>query len=100
MSAIVLDGKVIAREIRETARTRVQTLKREGGITPGLAMVLVGKNPASRVYVNNKIKACAEVGIRSQLHEFDAGATDTAVIRRIKQLNLDPTVHGILVQLP
>src|ERR1700704_1279905 len=100
MSAVVLDGKTIAREIRRIAKTRVATLKRQAGIAPGLAVVLVGNDPASRVYVSNKIKACAEVGIHSQLHEFDAGIADTAVIRKIEQLNADPAIHGILVQLP
>ena len=100
MSAIVLDGKVIAREIRDAAKARVAALKARTGGAPGLAVVLVGTDPASRVYVNNKIKACAEVGIRSHLHTFDATATDTAVIRRIEQLNADPSIHGILVQLP
>ena len=100
MSAIVLDGKVIAREIRDAAKARVAALKARTGGAPGLAVVLVGNDPASRVYVNNKIKACAEVGIRSHLHTFDATATDTEVIRRIEQLNADPLIHGILVQLP
>ncbi len=100
MSAVVLDGKAIAREIRQIAKTRVETLKRRAGTAPGLAVVLVGNDPASRVYVNNKIKACAEVGIHSHLLEFDAGTADSAVIRRIEQLNADPAIHGILVQLP
>jgi methylenetetrahydrofolate dehydrogenase (NADP+)/methenyltetrahydrofolate cyclohydrolase len=99
MSAIVLDGKVISREIRESAKKRVEALKRSG-VAPGLAVVLVGKNPASRVYVSNKIKACAEVGIHSRLYEFDAAIRDTAVIQRIEELNQDPAIHGILVQLP
>jgi methylenetetrahydrofolate dehydrogenase (NADP+) / methenyltetrahydrofolate cyclohydrolase len=100
MSAVVLDGKAIAREIREAARRRVAALERQHGSAPGLAVVLVGRDPASRIYVNNKIKACAEVGIRSHLHEFDSATADTAVIRRIGQLNQDPSIHGILVQLP
>jgi len=100
MSAIVLDGKVIAREIRDAAKARVAALQARTGGAPGLAVVLVGNDPASRVYVNNKIKACAEVGIQSHLHTFDATATDTAVIRRIEELNADPSIHGILVQLP
>jgi methylenetetrahydrofolate dehydrogenase (NADP+)/methenyltetrahydrofolate cyclohydrolase len=100
MSAIVLDGKAIAREIRETAKIRVEALKRCGAGAPGLAVVLVGNNPASRVYVNNKIKACAEVGIRSHLHAFDADVADTVVIRKVEELNADPSISGILVQLP
>src|SRR5258708_7026265 len=100
MSAVVLDGKAIAREIRRIAKARVETLKRQAGMVPGLAVVLVGNDSVSHVYVNNKIKACAEVGIHSQLHEFDAGIDGAAVIRRIEQLNADPAIHGILVQLP
>ena len=68
MSAIVLDGKAIGREIREIARKRVAALRERTGAAPGLAVILVGANPASRLYVNNKMKACAEVGIRAELH--------------------------------
>ena len=100
MTATLLDGKAIARQIREGIKPRVAALRGKRGITPGLAVILVGRNPASRLYVNNKIKACAEVGIRSELHEFpaDVGAAD--VVEQIKRLNADPAVHGILVQLP
>ncbi|HEU5275417.1 MAG TPA: bifunctional methylenetetrahydrofolate dehydrogenase/methenyltetrahydrofolate cyclohydrolase FolD [Xanthobacteraceae bacterium] len=100
MSAIVLDGKAIGREIREAARARVAGLERRTGRAPGLAVILVGRNPASRLYVSNKMKACAEVGIRAQLHEFDASVAQAAVIRRVEELNADPSVNGILVQLP
>jgi methylenetetrahydrofolate dehydrogenase (NADP+)/methenyltetrahydrofolate cyclohydrolase len=100
MSAIVLDGKAIGRRIREVAKARVATLRRASGVVPGLAVVLVGTNPASRLYVNNKLKACAEVGIHTRLFEYDAGIADTAVIARIDELNRDPAIHGILVQLP
>jgi methylenetetrahydrofolate dehydrogenase (NADP+)/methenyltetrahydrofolate cyclohydrolase len=100
MSAIVLDGKAIGRKIREVAKARVATLRRNAGMTPGLAVILVGNNPASRLYVNNKLKACAEVGIGTRLFEYDAGIADTAVIARIDELNRDPLIHGILVQLP
>jgi len=100
MSAIVLDGKAIGREIREIARKRVAALKRHVGGPPGLAVILVGTNPASRLYVNNKMKACAEVGIRAELHAFDAAVDDPTVIRRIEELNADRSVNGILVQLP
>ncbi|HEY1545753.1 MAG TPA: tetrahydrofolate dehydrogenase/cyclohydrolase catalytic domain-containing protein, partial [Xanthobacteraceae bacterium] len=68
--------------------------------TPGLAVILVGNNPASRLYVNNKLKACAEVGIHTRLFEYDAAVADTAIIAKIAELNRDPAVHGILVQLP
>jgi methylenetetrahydrofolate dehydrogenase (NADP+)/methenyltetrahydrofolate cyclohydrolase len=100
MSAIVLDGKAIGRKIREVAKARVATLRQDTGTMPGLAVILVGNNPASRLYVNNKLKACAEVGIRTRLIEYDAAVTDTTVIAKIAELNRDPAVHGILVQLP
>lgn len=100
MSAVVLDGKAIGREIREIAKKRVAALKQHTGAAPGLAVILVGKNPASRLYVRNKMNACAEIGIRTTLHEFDAGIDDTAVVRRIEELNADRSVNGILVQLP
>ena len=100
MSAIVLDGKSIGRKIREVAKARVATLRRASGVVPGLAVILVGTNPASRLYVNNKLKACAEVGIGTRLFEYDAGIADTTVIARIDELNRDPGIHGILVQLP
>ncbi|HLH87592.1 MAG TPA: bifunctional methylenetetrahydrofolate dehydrogenase/methenyltetrahydrofolate cyclohydrolase FolD [Xanthobacteraceae bacterium] len=100
MSAIVLDGKAIGRKIREVAKARVATLRRASGVVPGLAVILVGTNPASRLYVNNKLKACAEVGIATRLFEYDAGIADTAVIARIVELNRDAAIHGILVQLP
>lgn len=100
MSAIVLDGKAIGREIREIAKKRVAALEHHIGAAPGLAVILVGKNPASRLYVRNKMNACAEVGIRATLHEFDAAVDDRLVIRRIEELNADRSVNGILVQLP
>jgi len=100
MSAIVLDGKMIGRKIREVAKARVVALTRATGTVPGLAVILVGNNPASRLYVNNKLKACAEVGIRTRLIEYDAAVADTTVIAKIDELNRDPAVHGILVQLP
>ncbi len=100
MSAIVLDGKAIGREIRAAAKARVAARERRTGRAPGLAVILVGKNPASRLYVANKMKACAEIGIRAALHEFDASTADRAVIRRIEELNADSSVNGILVQLP
>jgi methylenetetrahydrofolate dehydrogenase (NADP+) / methenyltetrahydrofolate cyclohydrolase len=100
MIATLLDGKAIARQIREGIKPRVAELRSQRGITPGLAVILVGRNPASRLYVNNKIKACAEVGIRSALHEFPADAAAAEVVEQIQRLNADPDVHGILVQLP
>ncbi len=100
MTAKLLDGKAIARQIREGAKKRVGALRQQRGVTPGLAVILVGENPASRVYVNNKIKACAEIGIRSALHTFAASVTPGEVLAQIERLNRDPATHGILVQLP
>ena len=100
MTATLLDGKAIARDIRAGIKTRVAALHDRRGITPGLAVVLVGRNPASRLYVNNKIKACAEAGIRSELHQYPAEVSGAEIIRLIEKLNADPAVHGILVQLP
>ncbi|HTS55649.1 MAG TPA: bifunctional methylenetetrahydrofolate dehydrogenase/methenyltetrahydrofolate cyclohydrolase FolD [Burkholderiales bacterium] len=99
MTARLIDGMAIAREIRAQWRTRAEALAQRG-VIPGLAVVLVGDNPASRVYVRNKIKASGENGVRSELHEFPPDASEQAVLARIKTLALDPNVHGILVQLP
>ncbi len=100
MTAKLIDGKAIAHQIREDFKRRVAVLRGRTDVTPTLSVILVGQNPASRLYVRNKIKACAEVGIRSELHEFPADVDATAVIGRIGELNGDPAVHGILVQLP
>jgi len=100
MTAKLLDGKAIARDIRDKIKTRVAALRARTGVQPSLVMILVGQNPASRLYVRNKVKACAEVGIRSVLYEFPADVDAAAVIARIDALNRDPQVHGILVQLP
>jgi methylenetetrahydrofolate dehydrogenase (NADP+)/methenyltetrahydrofolate cyclohydrolase len=100
MTATLLDGKAIARDIRVGIKTRAAALRQRYGVTPGLAVVLVGRNPASRLYVNNKIKACAEVGIRSVLHEYPVEVDPAEIVDLINGLNADPTIHGILVQLP
>ena len=99
MTARVIDGVAIAKDIRVQWRTRAEALARSG-LTPGLAVVLVGNNPASRVYVRHKMKACAENGVHCDLHEFPADASEEAVLARIHTLGADPKVHGILVQLP
>jgi len=99
MSAKIIDGNAVARHVRGEWKKRVNALKARG-ITPGLAVVIVGDNPASRVYVRNKVKACAEIGLHSETHEFPADAAESTIIRRIQELNDDPRVHGILVQLP
>ncbi len=96
----IIDGKEIARQIRLQLREEVQTLVSEHGITPGLAVILVGSNPASQVYVRMKKQACAEVGITSFSHELPAETSEGALLSLIDTLNNHPSVHGILVQLP
>ena len=99
MTAKIIDGNEIAHKVRAEWRTKVEAL-RAHGTEPGLAVVIVGDNPASRVYVRHKTKACAETGIRSEVVEFPENASEAAVLERIARLNADPKVHGILVQLP
>jgi methylenetetrahydrofolate dehydrogenase (NADP+) / methenyltetrahydrofolate cyclohydrolase len=99
MTARLIDGNALARSIRDDVARRVTALAARG-ITPGLAVVLVGEDPASAVYVRNKVKDCAEVGIASTLDRLPADTTEAALLARIAALNADPAVHGILVQLP
>lgn len=98
-TAKIIDGAAVAAAIRAECKERVRALAARG-IQPGLAVILVGSDPASAVYVRNKIRACAEVGIRSVRYNFDANVDCETVLSTIKQLNADPTIHGILVQLP
>ncbi|MDR2214576.1 MAG: bifunctional methylenetetrahydrofolate dehydrogenase/methenyltetrahydrofolate cyclohydrolase FolD [Nevskiaceae bacterium] len=100
MTARIIDGKAVARKLREEYASRVQTLKGEHGIDPGIAVILVGDNAASQVYVRNKIRACQETGIRSELFHMPADTPESQLLARIDALNADPHVHGILVQLP
>jgi methylenetetrahydrofolate dehydrogenase (NADP+)/methenyltetrahydrofolate cyclohydrolase len=100
VTARIIDGLAVAREMRQDCRRRVEALASEFDLRPGLAVVLVGENPASQIYVRNKIRACEEVGIRSLRFAFPDSVPLDQVIDRIKALNDDPTVHGILVQLP
>ncbi|MBK1710660.1 bifunctional methylenetetrahydrofolate dehydrogenase/methenyltetrahydrofolate cyclohydrolase FolD [Marichromatium gracile] len=100
MTAQLLDGKSIAADIRQQIKTRVDALLAAGQRAPGLAVVLVGENPASQVYVRNKRKACTEVGFRSELHELPASTTQDELLALIDRLNADATIDGILVQLP
>ena len=100
MVAKIIDGLAIARVMRQEYRRRVEALTSEFSFSPGLAVILVGENPASLIYVRNKIKACEEVGIRSYNFAFPDSVAPTLVIDQIKRLNEDATVHGILVQLP
>lgn len=100
MTAKIIDGRIVARKLRAEYRVRVQALKNTRGITPGLAVVLVGDNPASQLYVRNKIRACEELGLRSQLVGLPADVSEAQLLEHIGKLNADPSTHGILVQLP
>ena len=99
MVAKVIDGHAVARQVREQCRLQAQALKARG-VVPGLAVVIVGDDPASKVYVANKVKACNEVGLQSTVYAFAADTPDAVVEAEIVRLNADPRVHGILVQLP
>ncbi len=94
-----IDGVALSAMLRHDVTRRTLALKARG-ITPGLAVVLVGDNPASQVYVRNKVKACADSGLHSVLERYEADMTEAALLERIDALNRDPGIHGILVQLP
>jgi methylenetetrahydrofolate dehydrogenase (NADP+) / methenyltetrahydrofolate cyclohydrolase len=100
MTARIIDGKAVARKLRGEYKARVGRLVATHGLQPGLAVILVGSNPASRLYVSNKVRACDEVGIRSERIELPAEVPEAQLLGEIDRLNADPTVHGILVQLP
>lgn len=100
MSAQIIDGKAIAQEIQREVTDEVVRLKTENNLIPGLATVLVGDNPASRTYVRMKRRRCAEVGIHSVGIELPADASQEEVEAQVRALNSDPSIHGILVQLP
>ena len=100
MTAIVIDGKAFAVTVREKVGAHVTRLKKEHGITPGLAVVLVGEDPASEVYVRNKGKQTLEVGMNSFEHKLDADVSKEELYALIAKLNADPAVHGILCQFP
>ncbi len=99
MTAKILDGAALARTIRGECALRAAALTK-AGTQPGLAVILVGESPASAIYVRNKVKACAEAGVRSILDHLPTETTEAALLARIDELNADPGVHGILVQLP
>ena len=100
MSATILDGKAFAASVREKVAGRVAALKADHGITPGLAVVLVGTDPASEVYVRSKGRMTREVGMESFEHRLPETATEAELLDVVGRLNADPAVHGILVQLP
>jgi len=99
-TARIINGKEIAAQVRAELKSDIQALKERTGVIPGLTVVLVGENPASVVYVRNKVKACEEVGIRSTQHKLPETATQAELLKLIRELNASKDVHGILVQLP
>ncbi len=98
--ATIIDGKATAKAARENIKNDVEAFIKETGKTPGLAVVIVGENPASRVYVRNKHKACDEVGIYSEVHELSENTTQDELLSLVDKLNKDDNINGILVQLP
>jgi methylenetetrahydrofolate dehydrogenase (NADP+)/methenyltetrahydrofolate cyclohydrolase len=98
--ATLVDGKAVARGVREQVAADVTTWRRQHGLTPGLATILVGDDPASAVYIANKRRACAEVGIADHHRHLPAGTEQAEVADLIEQLNADPDISGILLQLP
>ena len=99
MTARLIDGNALARTIRAEVATRAAALAARGH-TPGLAVILVGDDPASQVYVKHKVADCEASGVRSVLERYDASLPEAELLARVKALNVDPTIHGILVQLP
>ena len=100
MSAQIIDGKKISQEIRSDIAHQCAQLKKEKGITPGLAVVLVGDHEASKIYVRHKEKACHDVGFYTIQHTLSKDITQKELLKLIDKLNHDPKIHGILVQLP
>jgi methylenetetrahydrofolate dehydrogenase (NADP+)/methenyltetrahydrofolate cyclohydrolase len=99
VTATLIDGVAVSKATREGLAARVAALK-AAGVTPGLAVIIVGDNPASRVYVRNKVKACGELGMHSALIEYPESVPAAELLARVHALNADPGIHGILVQLP
>ncbi len=99
MTAKIIDGKDIAQQVREDLKKEVKALAARG-VQPGLAVIVVGDNPASKVYVGQKAKACAEVGVHSEEHRFPEDVSEETVLQKIAQLNANPRIHGMIVQLP
>ncbi|MCJ1908837.1 bifunctional methylenetetrahydrofolate dehydrogenase/methenyltetrahydrofolate cyclohydrolase FolD [Planococcus ruber] len=99
MAATIIDGKAVSRKIKEQVQTRVENLKQQG-VVPGLAVVIVGEDPASLTYVKNKKKTCEALGMRSDLHQYPDTISEKELLETIEELNNDPEIHGILVQLP
>ena len=99
MTAQLIDGNALSKQLRGEVATRAAALTAKG-LKPGLAVVLVGDNPASQVYVRNKVKACEDAGLHSVLEKYPATMTEAELLARVEALNNDPSIHGILVQLP
>lgn len=99
MTAQLIDGVALSRQIRTTIAADVKSLQSRG-VQPGLAVILVGEDSASQVYVRNKVKACEDVGMHSLLERYDASLSEADLLARVRELNADPSIHGILVQLP
>jgi methylenetetrahydrofolate dehydrogenase (NADP+)/methenyltetrahydrofolate cyclohydrolase len=99
MTAQLIDGNALSKQLRAQVASDTTALKAQG-LTPGLAVVLVGDNPASQVYVRNKVKACEDAGLHSVLEKYDATMTEADLLARVNALNNDDSIHGILVQLP
>ena len=99
VSAQNIDGVALSAQLRTDLAARVVALKSKG-VTPGLAVILVGDDPASAVYVRNKVKACADTGVHSVFERYDASLSEPELLARIASLNTDPGIHGILVQMP
>ena len=99
MTAQLIDGNALSKQLRADVSARVSALKAKG-VTPGLAVILVGDNPASQVYVRNKVKACEETGMHSVLETWPGSMTESELLARVEAMNRDPGIHGILVQLP
>ena len=99
MTAQLIDGNALSKQLRAEVAVRAARLT-EKGVTPGLAVILVGENPASQVYVRNKVKACQDAGLHSVLEKYPATMTEAELLARVDALNNDPSIHGILVQLP
>jgi methylenetetrahydrofolate dehydrogenase (NADP+) / methenyltetrahydrofolate cyclohydrolase len=97
---VIIDGNKIAQEVRHSVRKEALALKEKTGIVPGLAVILVGEDPASQVYVGRKAKACAEVGFLSREYKLSADTSEAKLLNVISELNADQVIHGILVQLP
>ncbi|OGU57528.1 MAG: bifunctional 5,10-methylene-tetrahydrofolate dehydrogenase/5,10-methylene-tetrahydrofolate cyclohydrolase, partial [Ignavibacteria bacterium GWF2_33_9] len=100
MDSKIIDGKLVAQKIREELKVKTDLLKQEKNITPTLAVLLVGENPASKVYVGGKAKACAEIGYNSIVKEMPSETSEEEVLNIVNKWNTDDSIHGILVQLP